>query len=153
MLLLLPCMMPCMLPGMCLDCLAYLQFFLHVQAMDICITRVWGEEKMAHLFEQMTAYRANATAYQRSLPAGAEPDEWWDVVGKGLPKEADGTPAIISIFSRMLLSAVPHAADPERAFSGMGLDHSELRNRFLQSTVGQMALVRSYNRIAIPDEE
>jgi len=132
---------------------ALLTVFLHVQAMDICITRKWGEEKMSNLFEQMDAYRANAKAHQRSLPLGTEPDEWWDVVGKGLPKEADGTPAIISIFSRMLLSAVPHAADPERAFSGMGLDNDELRNRLLQSTVGMVALVRSYNRVAFPDEE
>lgn len=108
---------------------------------------------MSNLFEQMDAYRANAKAYQTSLLLESEPDEWWDVVGKDLPNEADGIPAIISIFSRMLLSAVPHAADPERAFSGMGLDNDELRNCLLQSTVGMMALVRSYNRVAFPDEE
>ncbi|DBA92417.1 TPA: hypothetical protein ACH3X1_002655 [Trebouxia sp. C0004] len=115
---------------------------LKIEAVDICLGRKWGEEKMTHLFEQMEAYRAKTEDYQRSLTPGAEPAEWWEVAGKGLPKEADGTPAIISVFSRMLLDAVAHAADPERAFSAVGLDHSELRNRFLQNTVGSMALVK-----------
>ena len=120
--------------------------------MTICLGRKWGHDKMQNLFEQLEAYKANAQEYQRSLAAGADPDEWWRVVGNGLPQEADKTPAIISVFARLLLSVVPHAADPERAFSAMGLDHSAIRNRFNEFTVSMMALIRSFYRISLPDE-
>ena len=124
-----------------------------LQAMDLCVGRQWGEEKMRHLFEQMDAYKANTQDYQRSLTLGADPDEWWQVVGRNLTPEADQTPAIISVFARLLLCVVPHAADPERIFSAMGLDHSPLRNRFNEDTASKMGLVRSHNRVSPPEEE
>lgn len=94
-------------------------------AIDPCISRKWGKEKMKHLLEQMDAYRANAEDYQRSLAPRADTDEWWEVVGNKLPLESDKTPAIITIFARMLLADVPHAADPERAFSVMEPAHTQ----------------------------
>lgn len=124
-----------------------------LQSMDLCVRRQWGEEKIRHLFEQMDAYKANTQDYQRSLAPGADPDEWWQVVGRNLPLEADKTPGIISVLARLLLSVVPHAADPERAFSAMGLDHSPLRNRFNEDTVSKMGLVRSHNRVSPPEDE
>ncbi|DBA90676.1 TPA: hypothetical protein ACH3X1_003893 [Trebouxia sp. C0004] len=133
-------------------------FQMILQATDFCVRRQWGEEKIRHLFEQMDAYKANTQDYQRSLAPGADPDEWWEVVGRNLPPEADKTPAIISVFARLLLSVnrhnvVPHAADPKRAFSAMGLDHSPLRNRFNEDTVSKMGLVRSHNRVSPPEDE
>ena len=117
-----------------------LQFCLYMlrsvslQAMEICVARKWGEANtLTHLFEQLDAYRASTKEYQRSLAPGGDPDEWWEIVGRNLPQEVDGpikTPAIISTFSRMLLCYVPHAAEPERAFSAMNLDHTPLRSRF-----------------------
>ncbi|KAL0025006.1 hypothetical protein WJX77_010992 [Trebouxia sp. C0004] len=126
---------------------------LKFEAMNICLGRSWGEGVIRNLFGQMDAYNSNTKDYQRPLTAGSDPDEWCDVVGKALPKEADDLPAIISVLARLLLSTVPHAADPERAFSAMGLDHSPIRNRFNKGTVSNMALVRSYHRVAPPDEE
>lgn len=108
---------------------------IELPAINPCNSRKWGKEKMKHLLEQMDAYRANTEDYQGSVPLRADTDEWWDVVGKKLPQESDKTPAIISIFARMLLAVVPHAAHPERAFSVMEPSHIQ--------QAGYCALIRA----------
>ena len=74
-------------------------------------------------------------------------------MGENLPPEADKSSCIISVLARLLLFVVPHAADPERAFSAMSLDHSPLRNRFNEDTVSKTGLVRSHNRVSPPEDE
>lgn len=112
----------------------------------MCTDREYGIAAIKVLWNDMEKYRSLEEPFSLELAKGETPDMWWSRLGRQQPNR------LIVKVARSILSITPHAADPERAFSFMGMTHSSIRNRFKASTVGSMAQIKSYLLIQPPDE-
>ena len=77
---------------------------------------------------------------------GEAADWWWQKVDMASPHNCLGPVACL------LLSMVPHAADPEGAISFMGLTETPLRSRMLTETTSAVSTVRQYLRVSPPED-
>lgn len=121
--------------------------FLYVQAAELCADRGFGSTAIKVLWNDMDKYRSQQDPFSSVLAESDTPDMWWTRCSRQDPNQ------LLAKVARSVLSITPHAADPERAFSFMGMTHSSIRNRFKASTVGSMAQIKSYMLIRPPDEE
>ena len=74
--------------------------------------------------DDIIAFKEHFAPFDSPMSAGETADRWWQRVSSRKPKMA------LAKLARMVLSVVPHAAEPEKSFSFMGLVHDPLRNRF-----------------------
>ncbi len=112
----------------------------------MCTDREYGGTAIKGLWNDMEKYQSLAEPFNSELAKGETPDMWWTRLGR------QETNRLLVKVARSILSITPHAADPERAFSFMGMTHSSIRNRFKPSTVGSMAQIKSYLLIRPPEE-
>ncbi|KAL3141790.1 hypothetical protein ABBQ32_004464 [Trebouxia sp. C0010 RCD-2024] len=120
---------------------------LCMQAAELCADRGFGSTAIQVLWNDMDKYRSQQDPFSSVLAESDTPDMWWTRCSRQDPNQ------LLAKVARSVLSITPHAADPERAFSFMGMTHSSICNRFKASTVGSMAQIKSYMLIRPPDEE
>lgn len=117
-----------------------------MQAAEMCTDRGYGAAAIKVLWNDMEKYQSLKEPFSLPLGKGEMPDIWWSRLGRQQPNR------LIVKVARSILSITPHAGDPERAFSFMGMTHSSIRNPFKASTVDSMAKIKSYMLTHPPDE-
>lgn len=100
-----------------------------------------GWDECLALRAELDVYNACQSPYDQPCAAGLTPIMWWQRI---CPTEEPSKQ--VCSFAISLFSIVPHAADPERAFSQMGMIHTPMRNRFDADTVSDMTMVRQFYR-------
>lgn len=85
-----------------------------------------SQDKLVQLKKEMVSYGASEPPYD--LPCDADPRDWWKLMKTSqlsLTAPARQLPRVALI----ILDILPHSADPERVFSGLGWIHNKRRNR------------------------
>ena len=110
--------------------------------------RKYGQTDITLMLTDLKDYKNGTAPFDAPFHEGDTVEVWWKRIAAGQPV---GRSRTIVILARMLACIVPHAADPERAFSFMGNVHTHQRNRFKVSTVGKMAEIKSYLQLCPPE--
>lgn len=101
------------------------------------------------LLSDFKDYKNGTKPFDGQFQEGDTVEVWWKRVAADQP--AGSQKGIVEV-ARMVACVVPHAADPERAFSFMGSVHTQQRNRFKVSTVSVMAEMKSYLELCPPED-